>query len=149
MCRCNDQRLVIGDPAEPANVQGDPQSLFARVRFKMRGKRTLRGHASHLATRAAERGAPLAEIAAFDASEWELVTVEVRADTGKFVNSGWKREINGRWWWVVVGLGDTIKTVIDTDKHGLGESIVTTGSLYDLVEKVNRELMRAEGDLNV
>lgn len=129
------------------HVSTGPQSLFDRVRFKMKGKRTLRVHASHLAARVAERDAPLAEIAAFDASEWELVTVEVRADTGKFVNSAWKREINGRWWWVVVGLGDTIETVIDTDKRGIGESIVTTGTLYDLVEKINRELMRAEGDL--
>jgi hypothetical protein len=100
-----------------------PQSLFDRVRFKMKGKRTLRVHASHLATRAAERGAPVAVIAAFDSFEWELVTVEVRADTGKFVNSAWKREINGRWWWVVVGLGDTIETVIDTDKRGIGKRL--------------------------
>jgi len=112
----------------------------------MRGKRTLRVHGSHLATRAADRDAPLAVIAAFDACEWQLVTVEVRSDTGKFVNSAWKREINGQWWWVVVGLGDTIETVIDTDKCGLGEYIVTTGTLYELVERVNRELMIAEGD---
>src|SRR5262249_1034374 len=123
-----------------------PQSLFDRVRFKMKGKRTLRVHASHLARRVAERDAPLAMIAAFDASEWEIVTVEVRADTGKFVNSAWKRLINGQWWWVVIGLRDTIETVIDANKHGMGESIVTTGTLYDLVEQVNRELMRAEGD---
>ena len=87
----------------------------------MKGKRTLRVHASHLSTRATERDAPLAVIAAFDACEWELVTVEVRTDTGKFVNSAWKREIDGQWWWVVIGLGDTIETVIDTNKRGLGE----------------------------
>jgi hypothetical protein len=128
------------------HVSTGPQSLFDRVRFKMKGKRTLRVHARHLATRVAERDAPLALIAAFDACEWELVTVEVRADTGKFVNSAWKREIDGRWWWVVVGLGDIVETVIETDKRGMGGSIVTTGKLYDLVERVNRELMREERD---
>lgn len=128
------------------HVSSGPQSLFDRVRFKMKGKRTLRGHAAHLADRATERDAPLAEIAAFNHREWELVTVEVRADTGKFVNSAWKRKINGKWWWVVVGFGDTIETVIDTDKRGLGESIITSGKLYELVERVNRELMFAESD---
>lgn len=126
------------------HVSTGPESLFNRVRFKMKGKRTLRVHASHLSARANERDAPLAVIAAFDACEWELVTVEVRTDTGKFVNSAWKREIDGQWWWVVIGLGDTIETVIDTNKRGLGESIVTTGELYELVELVNRDLMIAE-----
>lgn len=126
------------------HVSTGPESLFDRVRFKMKGKRTLRVHASHLSARANERDAPLAVIAAFDACEWELVTVEVRTDTGKFVNSVWKREIDGQWWWVVIGLGDTIETVIDTNKRGLGESIVTTGELYELVELVNRDLMIAE-----
>jgi len=72
-------------PKARFHVSTGPQSLFDRVRFKMKGKRTLRVHASHLAARVAERDAPLAEIVAFDASEWELVTVEVRADNGKFV----------------------------------------------------------------
>lgn len=141
------ERIAVGTRFEKArfHVTTGPQSLFDRVRFKMKGKRNLQVHASHLAARAVERDAPLAVIAAFDACEWELVTVEVRADTGKFVNSAWKREIDGQWWWVVIGLGDTIETVIDTDKCGIGKSIVTTGNLYDLVEKVNRELMRAEG----
>lgn len=118
-----------------------PQSLFDRVRFKMGGKRTLKVHAPHLAGRAAERAAPLDAIAAFDAAEWELATVEVRADTGRFVNSAWTREIDGRRWWVVIGLHDTVETVIETDKRGLGESVVTAGELYDRVERVNRELM--------
>lgn len=121
-----------------------PQSLFDRVRFKMRGKRTLHVHATHLADRAAERDAPLEAIAAFDADEWELVTVEVRTDTGKFINSAWTREIEGRRWWIVIGLHDTVETVIDTDKRGLGEGIVTAGDLYNRVERVNWELMLAE-----
>ncbi len=124
-----------------------PRSLFDRVRFKMSGKRTLRVHAPHLAGRAAERAAPLEAISTFDAGEWELVTVEVREDTCKFVNSAWTREIDGQRWWVVIGLNDTVETVIDTDKRGLGDAIVTGGELFDRVEKVNRELMLAERDM--
>lgn len=126
------------------HVATGPRSLFDRVRFKLSGKRTLRVHAPHLLGRAAERAAPLDTISAFDPAEWELVTVEVRADTGKFVNSAWTREIDGRRWWVVIGLHDTVETVIDTDKRGLGDAIVTGGEVYDFVAKVNRELMLAE-----
>jgi hypothetical protein len=122
-----------------------PQSLFDRVRFKMRGKRTLRMHAGHLRERAIDRSAPLDAIAAFDADEWELMTTEVRTDTGKFVNSAWTRVIGGRRWWVVIGLHDTVETVIDTDKRGLGDAVVTSGDLYDRVERINRELMAEEG----
>jgi hypothetical protein len=123
------------------HVATGPRSLFDRVRFKMKGRRKLRLHAPHLANRASERDSPLESIAAFDADEWELVTVEVRTDTGKFVNSAWTREIEGRRWWIVIGLHDTVETVIDTDKRGLGDSIATTGELFDRVERVNRELM--------
>jgi hypothetical protein len=97
-----------------------------------------------LTSRAVSRAPPLAALAAFDADEWELLTAEVREDTGRFVNSAWTREINGRRWWVEIGLEDTIETVIDTDKRGLGESVVTGGELYERVERVNRGLMLAD-----
>ena len=126
------------------HVSTGPTALFERVRFKMRGKRTLKLHAAHLAVRAGERDAPLDVIAAFDSGEWELVTVEARTDTGKFVNSAWVREIDGRRWWVVIGLHDTVETVIETDKRGLGESTVTAGELFERVERVNHELMTGE-----
>jgi hypothetical protein len=147
-CRVVTRREVVGTRFQKArfHVAMGPRSLFDRVRFKMRGKRTLRIHASHLASRAIERVAPLEAIAAFDSSEWELVTAEVRADTGKFINSAWRRAIEGRWWWVAIGLYDAVETVIDTDKLGLGDSIVTAGDLFDLVERINRELMLAEGE---
>jgi len=41
----------------------------------------------------------------------------------------------------VIGFLDTIETVIDTDKRGLGDSIVTCGELYERVKRVNQELM--------
>ena len=73
----------------------------------------------------------------------------MRADTGKFVNSAWTRQIDGRLWWVVIGLNETIETLIDTGKRGLGESIVTAGELYERVEQVNRELMLADAPKQV
>ena len=43
-----------------------------------------------------------------------------------------------------VAKGD-LQALIDTDKRGLGDSIVRCGELYDRVERVNRELMAEEG----
>jgi hypothetical protein len=126
------------------HVATGPPSLFDRVRFKMRGRRTLKVHAPHVAVRAADREAPLAAIADFDPAEWKLVTAEVRTDTGRFVNSAWACTIDGRQWWVVIGLHDTIETVIETTKRGLGDSVVTSGEVYDRVDRVNRALMAAE-----
>lgn len=127
------------------HVETGPQALFDRVRFRIRGRRELRVHARHFQERAYDRAAPLDRIKSFDAGQWELMSAEVRADTGKFVNSAWRRTINGTCWWIVIGLHDTLETVIRAGaKRGLGESIVRGGELYDFVEKVNGELMSQE-----
>jgi hypothetical protein len=68
-------------------------------------------------------------------------TAEVRTDSGKFVSSAWSRSIQGRSWWVVIGLENTIVTVIETDKNGLGDDIIREGLLYEYVRGVNRTLM--------
>jgi len=62
----------------------------------------------------------------------------------KFVSSAWSVLIDGKIWWVVVGLHDTIETIIDVNegKRGYGESIVESGEFYDFVEEVNRRLMK-------
>jgi hypothetical protein len=81
----------------------------------------------------------------FDADEWDLRTAEVNARTGKFVSSSWSRSIDGQWWWIVIGLNDTLLTIIDTNKFGLGPCVVQRGELYNFVEKTNSALMAAEG----
>jgi hypothetical protein len=127
------------------HVETGPKSLFDRVKFKLQGRRELRVHAGHFQQRAYDRDAPLDLIKSFDAGEWELMTVEVRADTGRFVNSAWRRIIGGAPWWIVIGLHDTLETVIHAGrKKGLGESIVRGGELYQFVERVNRDLMSGE-----
>lgn len=126
------------------HVQTGPDALFDRVRFKMTGRRELRWHAAHLRERAAQRDAPLEALSAFDAAQWELLMAEVRVDTGKFVNSTWGVSVAGERWLVVIGLGDTVETVIKTDKRGLGEQVIREGPLYDRVAQVNAALMAAE-----
>jgi hypothetical protein len=101
----------------------------------------LKLHADHFRTQAAFRGAPVESLREFDPDQWSLMTVEVRTDTGKFVNSAWIRVIEGRSWWLVIGLHDTVVTVIETDKRGLGDDIIREGELYEMVATVNRRLI--------
>lgn len=126
------------------HVQTGPAALFDRVRFKMTGRRELRWHAAHLRERAAERGAPLEQLAVFDAARWELMMAEVRVDTGKFVNSAWAVTVAGQRWLVVIGFGDTVETVIPIGQRGVGEGVVQAGPLFERVSAVNVALMAAE-----
>ena len=128
------------------HISSGPEALFERVRFVMSGRKELRLHARHFQERADERDAPLDRIKSFDSSEWKLETAEVRTDTGKFINSTWSLIVRGSCWRVVIGLHDTVETIIRADKakSGFGDSIVRSGEVYDFVAKVNRELMQAE-----
>jgi hypothetical protein len=111
----------------------------------MRTRKELKLHATHFKLCAGERVAPHRELKDFDPEVWELVSAEVRTDTGKFVNSAWDVNIGGRRWRVVIGLHDTVETAF-TVKYvrGPGGAIVQGGTLYDFVENVNRELMQRE-----
>lgn len=129
------------------HVETGPTALFDRVRFKMAGRRELRWHAAHLRERAAQRGAPLQQLMTFDAERWELVTAEVRVDTGKFVNSTWAVTVDGARWLIVIGFGDTVETVIRTDKRGLGDDVLRSGPVFERVAQVSAELMAAHAEL--
>ena len=126
------------------HVETGPAPLFERVHFKMEGPRQLGLHGPHVQERALERGAPLDRIRSFDSSDWELRTADVDVAKGKFVKSAWYRSMDGAGWWIVIGLGDVLMTVIDTDKFGLGPEVVRSGDLYRRVADVNAELMEAE-----
>ncbi|UBV45420.1 hypothetical protein LAJ19_20015 (plasmid) [Deinococcus taeanensis] len=121
-----------------------PAALFDRVRFQLQGRRKLRFHAAHTRRHLAEGGAPVGVLQDFDAETWTLVAAGVRTDTGKFVNSTWLREVDDHSWWVVIGFGDTIETVTQTEPRGAGPDIVTAGPLYRRVQQVNEALLDAD-----
>ncbi|OFV95853.1 MAG: hypothetical protein A3H28_08955 [Acidobacteria bacterium RIFCSPLOWO2_02_FULL_61_28] len=125
------------------NALTGPPELFERVRFKMQDVRVLKTHARHVQDRGYERDAPFDKLQDFDPDRWRLMTVEVRTDKGKFVNSAWSVDVDGQEWWVVIGFDSTMKTVIRAarGKLALGADIVRSGELYDFVASVNRQLM--------
>jgi len=116
-----------------------PESLFSRVRTVLDQPTELRINPDHVQQRAEERSAPLDQLKQFDPKTWELKTAEVRTDKGLFVNAAWACRVDERDWWVVIGYNDTVVTVIETNKEGLGPDIVSEGELYDYVDEINSQ----------
>ncbi|WP_188206958.1 hypothetical protein [Alkalibacillus aidingensis] len=79
---------------------------------------------------------------AFDPNEWKLVTVEVRNDKGKFINSTWEKTIDMEKYCITIGYGDAVQTIIKIDSDGLGFEFVKDGPIYQFVSEVNQELMK-------
>ena len=137
-------------PKARFHIQFGPPSLFERVHFKMRDAHKLYLDGTHYKKRLSERDIPTEVLEAlldFDASTWNLQTAEVRTDRGKFVNSTWEKVIDGHHYWVTIGIGNYVKTIVDRTTSGM-EKCIRSGELYDLVEHVNVELMTAEQALN-
>lgn len=122
-----------------------PDSLFKRVHYVFSKKsEKLKQHGKHYNARLLARSIPeevRTEIAFFDIRKWKLVSSEVRNDTGKFISSTWEKEINGVRYWLVIGLHDTIETIIKKESDGLS-NIISGGEIYDFVSNVNSELMK-------
>lgn len=85
--------------------------------------------------RSYERGAHLEALQHFDQDRWRLMTAEVRADKGRFVNTAWSVDVDDQEWWVIIGFNSTMKTVIRAARRklALGPGIVRSGELYDFV----------------
>lgn len=104
---------------------------------------------THYKKRLSERDIPpeiLEALMDFDANTWTLQTAEVRTDRGKFVNSTWEKIIGGHHYWVTIGIGNYVKTIVDKETSGM-DKCVRFGALYDFVEYVNAELMATEAQL--
>ena len=125
------------------HVDFGPEALFDRVHYKMDHVKAIGTRANHFIERAVQRRIPqdvLDKITSFNAMEWELVTCEVRVDTGKFVNSTWEIFYDGERYWLTVGLGNVAETIIRKSGDDM-DKIVRGGDLYDYVRAVNRGLM--------
>ncbi len=133
------------------HIEFGPASLFERVQFKMKDVHGLQIGGPHYNARKSERNIPnevLDRINHFDTSEWKLITAEVRADRGKFYNSTWEYRYNDAAYWLTIGIGDCVITIVKKDSSGI-ERCLRNGELYDFVEKVNRDLMDNEKNIIV
>jgi hypothetical protein len=126
------------------HVDTGPAPLFARVRQVIGDAPQLDLDVDHFRERAGERGIALDLIEPFRPSDWELVLVEARQDTGRFVSTTWRRPLDeSRALWIVVGYRNAVRTayVASSSKRGDGPEIVRTGPLWDLAERVNAKLL--------
>ena len=104
----------------------------------------------HFQTRASERNIPddvMSRLLQFDINEWKVVTASVREDRGKFVDSTWEIVIDGVRYWVTIGMGTFIKTIVIKETSGV-ENCIRSGKYYDFVEKVNRKLIDEDLEIN-
>lgn len=133
------------------HVDYGPESLFERVKFKMKDVHELNMNGPHFNERLKKRNIPeeiVERLRDFSIEEWTVKTAEVRADRGKFYNSTWERIIDGKKYWVTIGLGAVVVTIVCKDSSGV-EKCVREGDFYNYVEKVNRELMDAEDEFKL
>lgn len=128
------------------SVEFGPASLFERVYFKMRDVHSLKAHGHHYMVRISERHIPgevLQAITDFKIKDWRLVTAEVRKDRGKFYNSTWEYQFDGKRYWLTIGLGNVIETIVEKNSSGI-KKCIQSGEIYDFVDDVNRKLMLEE-----
>lgn len=128
------------------HVEFGPASLFERVRFKMKDVKKLYMDGVHFQKRSSERSIPneiLERLTQFDINEWTVVTASVREDRGKFVDSTWEIVLEGVRYWVTIGMGTFIKTIVIKESSGV-ENCIRSGEYYDFVEEVNRKLMEED-----
>lgn len=128
------------------NIEFGPASLFERVAFKMKDVHQLYLKGEHFSLRNNERDIPeyvFEKLNNFNSDEWRLVTASVRTDRGKFVDSTWEFIYDDIRYWVTIGVGNYVKTIVIKETSGV-EKCIKSGELYKFVEQVNRELMEQE-----
>jgi len=126
-----------------------PTSLFERVYFKMKDRNKLKLHSKHFKEKVEKRKIPLEvinKIENFNINEWELISVEIRGDKFKFINSTWEKHFSQGKLWIVIGFNDTVMTAIWKNGKGLGSPIIKNGLIYDLTQIANRNLMNDENE---
>jgi len=129
------------------HIKYGPKSLFDRVQYVMNDKKKLKLHSKHFKNRKNEREIDnniLAKIKNFNSDEWNLITVEIRNDKGKFINSTWEKKFMDEKIWIVIGFNNLVETIIIKESDGLGYNYVKKGKLYKKVQKVNQKLMNED-----
>lgn len=125
------------------HIDSGPASLFERIHCKMDSATTLNLSAKHFLNRCNERKIPVEivqKLQNFNVHEWTLVVGEVRVDTGKFVNSTWEYLYRKEKYWLTIGFGNVVETIVKKKSSGK-DKIIESGSIYEFVAAVNEKLL--------
>ena len=139
-------RQVINMDMVRFHVDFGPPSLFERVRYKMKDVHHLYMDGKHFNKRKSERNIPdtvIEKLQHFDINEWTLKTAEVRPDRGKFMNSTWEVICFDKPYWVTIGIGNYIITIVQRNSSGI-DLCIREGDFYNFVEETNLRLMEEE-----
>lgn len=96
---------------DPDHPDSGPQSLFVRVRQVFSAPRRLAinpGRLANIAKTWPMTPEEMATIQDFYPEDWTLYAVAVRMDTGKFIESTWRRQIGYKYFFADVEYGDSI-----------------------------------------
>lgn len=128
-----------------------PQSLFRRVQQVMAAPRRLGVNKAQLAAFSRTWSSTPEELEAvldFRSEDWILHSVWVRQDTGKFVQSTWRRQIGEKWYFVTIGYGDGVERIWwqyhcheTPDASDWLAADNMNHALVDAVDRVNAELL--------
>lgn len=133
------------------HISNCPDSLIERICFKMSSVTTVHFNAVHFKKRVGIRDIPefvLHRVKKFNIEEWDLVTCEIRTDTGKFVNSIWEIIYDNERYWLTIGFGNVAETIVRKTSSGTGKIVEDMESdLYKFVDDVNRKLMGKERNM--
>lgn len=130
------------------HISEGPKSLFSRVKFKIRGVRSV-NDTEHSLERFFERFrnrqqlmlSLKEELDNFDFRKWNLVMASVSPVTYRWVDSAWERILDGTEIRVIIGLYHNLLTVMIKDSPTNLSYIVKKGTdLYNKVDTVNRNL---------
>jgi hypothetical protein len=78
-------------------------------------------------------------------TEWELLVAETWSE-GRFMETTWGRDHNGRRWFIVITKGNVVKTVFQGERGSRkpGTTYVRSGPIYLGVEAANQFLMERD-----
>lgn len=60
------------------------------------------------------------------------------------MNSTWERVIEDKKYWVTIGFGDVVQTIIIKESNELRQEIVKQGLFFEFVSEVNEHLVIQE-----
>jgi hypothetical protein len=124
------------------HVDIGPPVLFERVKYIIPKEMDLVLATKHFQIREQERGFPRHLVMPFRTADWELLVAETWSE-GRFMETTWAQDHEGRRWFLVFTKGNVVKTVFSgpVGSRRSGATYIRSGSVFEQVRQVNQALM--------